>query len=951
MSECPTIERWEALACGLCAEDERDALGGHLSVCRACSEMFSIVTRNLELESVVGGALRESGSTVVRGGTPLGLVGRSFDGYTILRVLGSGGSATVYEARQESTARHVAIKVLSPSAVGSEHVRRFEQEARVMGRLRHPGVATVEGWGVVPDDAGSRPYIAMEFVDGLSITRHALEGPLGIPVRLDLIAQACEAVAYAHEQGVVHRDLKPANVLVTRNGSVRVLDFGFARSTDSGAGSQPILSTMHTSEGQIVGTVAYMSPEHTMGATLVDARSDVYALGVIAYEVLTGRHPYWIREQSLEAAVRTINEAEPIRPSRVLPELGGAVEIVLLRAIEKRPRDRYATAAEMAAEVRRLISGEAITTKRMSTLERWGKFARRHRGLVAGVATVILTLLVGLAGTSFGLVRAMERSRVAERRRVEAERLATLMEGMLRAAHPHEARGRGYTVRQMLDDFSARFAGSLDGQERVEASLRTTIGTGYRVLGEYALARPQLERALELRRGRASEGGVGGALCELGWLEHDEGRYVEAIVRFRQAVDVSEADADVRARATLGWSDCLRHSGDFAAARERAVFALEEASRAESAAAGRIGPERSGSLLADAHLNRSRIERDAGDYEVANRELGEAMRLLRRGVDADDPRLADALNDEAWLAYLRRDLKGAERAAREAMEVGLRTLGPGHPDIGNTLYELGMIVASRDETDEEAERILREAVSLFEAAHGENHPSTFTAREALSRVIRGLGKSAEAREILERVLVGRRAFFGERNVEVAYGLSALAQVQRDLDDLAGAEASSREAIDIYNEAYRGPHPFIANAQRTLAGVLQLRGDPMGAREAMEAAVATSEASLGPDHADTLGTMQAMGRLLESQGAWENAERVFATVVTRAKSGSAMHANALHGSGRCLIELGRWEGASKAMRGAIAEMEALERSGTISPDRVLQARGDLERAVRGRANGG
>jgi tetratricopeptide (TPR) repeat protein len=919
MIRCPGPEVWERAASGACDADEASVLREHEMSCAACAALADSVRSNLRIAGVVAGVLRSEEPGTPGRRTVLGLVGMSFDGRMIERVLGSGGSATVYEAVESRSGRRVALKVLSTTATSAELVRRFDQEIVVLSRLDHPGIAQVLGWGRVPDDAGCRPYIAMELVNGSSITRSAADRAMGTRERIDLIAQACEAVAYAHTMGVLHRDLKPGNVLVDADGRVKIVDFGFARVVTMD------VSSMHTTSGQIVGTAAYMSPEHTEGAIRVDARSDVYALGVIAYELLVGRHPLTTATESIESTIMAIRRSEPERPSRVRQELAGEAETVMLRAIEKRPQDRYQTAAAFASDLRRLQAGQPIAARPATTIARTAKFVRRHRSLVIGAASVFVALCIGLVGTSLGLLRAVERSREAEQRQREAEQLASLMEEMLREAHPHEARGRGYTVRQMLDGFEARFhgthAGRLDGQPRVEASLRSTMGAGYRVLGDYPRARRELERSLGILRDidPSEDRSLARVLCELAWLAHDEGDYDAAMSRFREAIELRGADAETMARATLGWSDCLRHSGDFDGARDRGGIALRQAIFAQESGE-RVGPL----MVAEARLNLSRIERDAGDYAAADRELAAAMDLLGSGVSENDPRLADALNDQAWLEFLSRDVQKAEATARRALDLGRGTLGDDHPDVGNSLYELGMIVASRGDRPG-GEAILRESVDLFVRAHGELHPSTFTAREALARVLRTEGRSDEAARILESVIDGRRAYFGADNVEVAYALSAIGPVRRDLGDLDGAESSLREAITIYRGTFGDQHPFISNAQRSLAGVLAERGDPRGALALRLEAARIAETTLGPRHPDTLRALREVAVQMESMEQWDEAALLYAQIIERCDQPSLTRAGAMIGRGRCLAAIGRSSEGVKALDAAIAELEGMDGS--------------------------
>src|SRR5215468_3470847 len=244
--------------------------------------------------------------------------------YSILRILGEGGMGTVYEAEQESPKRAVALKVIRAGHVSPEMLRRFEHESAVLGRLQHPGIAQVYEAGTVQDERGhSVPFFAMEFIRGVPLTDFAEKWKLGTGQRLDLIARICDAVYHAHQKGIIHRDLKPGNILVDESGQPRILDFGVARATDSDIQQ----ATLQTDIGQLIGTVPYMSPEQVGGDPgELDTRSDVYALGVIAYELLAGRLPYDLKRRAIHEAARVIREEEPTRLSVVNRTLRGDVE-------------------------------------------------------------------------------------------------------------------------------------------------------------------------------------------------------------------------------------------------------------------------------------------------------------------------------------------------------------------------------------------------------------------------------------------------------------------------------------------------------------------------------------------------------------------------------------------------------------------------------------------------
>ena len=359
--------------------------------------------------------------------------------YRILRQIGVGGMGAVWEAEQEHPRRTVALKVIKPHLATPRHLRRFAHEAEALGQLQHPGIAQIYESGTADTRHGPQPFFAMELVRAAegekapTLTEFAERHELPARRRLELLAKVADAVHYAHQKGIIHRDLKPANILVDEAGQPKILDFGVARITDSDIQA----TTMQTDVGQIIGTLPYMSPEQAGGDPAdLDTRSDVYALGVICYELLAGRLPYALHRRMIHEAVRVIREEEPTRLSSVNKTFRGDIETIVAKSLAKDKDDRYQSAAELATDIRRYLSDEPIIARRPSAWYQLGKFAKRNKALVAAAAVVLAALVLGTIGTSLGLLRArraqreseaarrqeVEQRKIADRRRAEASR-------------------------------------------------------------------------------------------------------------------------------------------------------------------------------------------------------------------------------------------------------------------------------------------------------------------------------------------------------------------------------------------------------------------------------------------------------------------------------------------------------------------------------------------------
>lgn len=342
------------------------------------------------------------------------MVGRRLGPYSIKSVIASGGMGTVYEAVQQQPRRIVALKVMKRGISSKSALRRFEYESQILARLRHPGIAQIYEAGVHEDQSDEPvPFFAMEYIPAaLSITQYADEKKLGTRERLELFAKVCEAVQHGHGKGIIHRDLKPSNILVDSSGQPKVIDFGVARSTDSDLA----VTTSQTNIGQLIGTVQYMSPEQCLAdPNDLDIRSDVYALGVVLYELLCGQVPYDVSKVAVYEATRVVREATPPRPSTINRQLRGDVETIVLKALEKERARRYRSAAELGVDLRHYLNNEAISAQPPSLAYQVRVFARRNKVVFRAGVAVILALVIGLGAALGGMAWALNERTRADR--------------------------------------------------------------------------------------------------------------------------------------------------------------------------------------------------------------------------------------------------------------------------------------------------------------------------------------------------------------------------------------------------------------------------------------------------------------------------------------------------------------------------------------------------------
>ncbi len=692
-------------------------------------------------------------------------------GCRVVRKVGEGGMGAVYECEQSAPRRRVAIKLVRPTLNTPSIQRRFRHEAQILGHLRHPNIAQVYGAGVSDvtfsnGPAVRVPYMMMEFIDGPPLAAFARERRMDTRGRLELMAQVCDAVQHAHSKGVVHRDLKPSNILVVApesaggTGTVRILDFGIARLTDPEA----VPGTLVTQMGQVSGTLAYMSPEQVEGdPSAIDTRSDIYALGVVMYELLAGRLPLSVESASLAGAARMIRDQEPPPLAAVAREFRGDLSTIVAKAMRKAREDRYQTAAEMGADIRRYLAREPISARPATSWYVIRKFASRNRALSTAIAACAVLLVGGGAGTTIGLVSSTranrnltlavndanlqrDRARESEARATtelaRSQQVTKLMRSMLMSVNPAMARERDTALlREILESALKRLeSGELAGQPAVEAELRATIAETFLGMGDNAAALRVIEPAITLARaappdqaGQFQRVRVSYATALENW-----GRYPESKAAFEDAMAVQEggtlADDELAATLYANFGGLLARLGQFEQSLALHRRSLDIRSRL---------PGASPVSLATAKGNIAGVLQALGRTEEALNSMLEVIAFYK----ATDPQplvqLTVAENNTAGMLLGLDRPREAEEMIRDALEIGARIYKPNHQQTGAAHHTLGEALRRQNRHDEACENFAR-AVAILSVAFNDKHPFTATARMDHGIELAELGRFAEA---------------------------------------------------------------------------------------------------------------------------------------------------------------------------------------------------------------
>lgn len=857
--------------------------------CEGDTELLDEVLSLLEADTQVHSILEGVALDTVEVAPLPSLIGKQIGPFKLAERLGEGGMGAVYVADRIDGQydQRVAIKLIKRGMDSDQIVRRFKGERQILARLQHPHISKLLDGGITEEGS---PFFAMEYVNGLPINHYCDQHKLSIDDRLALFLDVCSAVQYAHRNLVVHRDLKPSNILVRDDGSVKLLDFGIAKVLDADEDVSILTRT-----GAKIMTPEYASPEQVRGEAITTA-TDVYALGIILYELLSGYRPYHLKGKTPIELDRIICQTEPVRPStrigrhsreeaassdtprdisqarntqldRLKRKLSGDLDTICLKALRKEPDRRYQSAEQLAEDIKRHLKGLPVIARNDTLTYRAGKFVQRHRAGVAISAgvVVLVTTLVG-----FYTIRLSNERDRAQLEAETASEVAEFLESLFEVADPNASRGEEVTARELLNAGAARIEEDLASQPEVQSRMMMLMSHVYFRLGLYPDATEQAQKALDVMDGL------------------HEGPHS----------DVAEAQE---------WlASMMRRNGDY----EDAEILYQKALSIQQSLLGEEHPGVASVLRQLAAVNRQK-----GDYVLAESLYYEALDMQVALLGEQHPDVATTKNSLALLLTRTGELELAEIMLREAIGIEEELLGSDHSDVLTMKGNLAGVYRERED-HANAELQYRAILKSQKNLLGDEHPDIAVTLRQLAAVMRDKEEYVESEKLYLEALQMRRKLLGENHQRVANTLNSLAILYVRQGELEKAEDAYRQAIDILISQNGEEHPYVAAGMYNLATVLIELGDFAEAESLLQKSMTITQMVLPETHRDRQRPIRGLASMYMKRQQYDSAEPLLREILTSMKNtrpeGHRYIADAQSDLAACITQLGKYVEAEELL---------------------------------------
>jgi eukaryotic-like serine/threonine-protein kinase len=793
------------------------------SACTDDQKLISEVSAMLEQDSAGTSLLDQQLAEVVHQTmtAPTSLPTKEFGPYRVLSILGEGGMGVVYLAERTDLGNQVAIKVLRDAWLSPSRRERFASEQRTLAQLNHPAIAQLYDADTLPDGT---PWFVMERVEGVPVTKYCQQHNCPVEECLRLFRAICEAVQYAHGNAVIHRDLKPSNILVKNDGSVRLLDFGIAKQMESL--DVPLDQTM---TGLRLMTPAYAAPEQIRGDR-IGIYTDVYSLGVILYELLTGQLPFDLSNLTPAEAATIITEHEPGKPSAAAKRVGGKVgalslnraalskaawadlDVLCLTAMHKDPRRRYRSVEALIRDIDHYLNGEPLEARADTLGYRMAKFVRRNRRAVTAAA-LVSAVVIGLV--VFFTLRLAKARNAALAEAARTQRVQQFMMNLFEGGDEAVGPAAEMKVLTMVDR-GVQQAQALSNDPKVQAELYGTLGSIYEKLGKLDQGEVLLQQALEQRKKLfgADSPQVAESLVALGELKADQAHMDEAEQLVRQGLEMDKRllppNHPAIAQATSALGKILEDRGQY----DQSIVALNEAVRLQSVS-GLVTPDLAASL---SELANSQFY--AGHYDISDTLNRRVLAMHRQLYGDNHPLVADTLINLAEIQVQAGHYEQAEQFDRQALAITEAWYGPSHPETASAMTLLGRVLVYEKHYDEAAD-LLQKALAVQEQVYGPVHPRVASVLNDLGKVAQNRGKLDEAEADFRRMAEIYRTVYHDHHYLIAVALSNLGSVYLEKKQYARAEQLFREVIKRFTDTLSADHVNTGIARVKLGNALLL----------------------------------------------------------------------------------------------------------------------------------